>query len=240
MVSVIIPVYNQKEEFLRDAIQSVWMQTYKGRIELIIVDDGSNIPVQSFIINEKIKFIRHEKNTGISAAINSGLNIATGKYICWLSSDDGFYPEKIEKQIIYLKNTGNSLVSTGYNMVFSEGNVFGKNGVEYIPPHNANNLHLLKEEIRRECKINGSTLMFDRSIYEKYGFFDKDFIYCQDWEYWLRIIVKHNIYIGRINEALGYRREHNTNLSNGLYLEKEKLNIKQKEINILKAKYGIY
>jgi glycosyltransferase involved in cell wall biosynthesis len=55
MVSVIIPVFNQKEDFLRDAIQSVWTQTYKGRIQLIIVDDGSDIPVSSYIINEKIK-----------------------------------------------------------------------------------------------------------------------------------------------------------------------------------------
>lgn len=240
MVTVIIPVFNQKEDFLRDAIQSVWMQTYKGRIQLIIVDDGSDIPVSDYIINEKIKFIRHEKNLGISAALNSGLKEAKGKYICWLSSDDSFYPEKIEKQIIYLKNSGQKIVSTGYNLVFTNGNIFNREGLDYIQPQRSINIDSLKQEIKRECNINGSTIMFDREVYEKCGEFDKKFIYCQDWEYWLRMILKHNYYVGSINEPLGYRREHNTNLSNGLYVDQNKINIKNKELKLLRDMYGIY
>jgi glycosyltransferase involved in cell wall biosynthesis len=240
MISVIIPVFNQNEAFLRDAIQSIWMQTYVGRIEVILVDDGSDIPIENYIINKKIKFIRHEKNMGISAALNSGLQHATGKYICWLSSDDSFYPEKLEKQMLYIKKTGHKLVATGYNMVFMDGNVFGKNGLDYIAPHISENINSLKQEIRKECKINGSTLMFDREVFEKCGNFSQEYIYCQDWEYWLRVIVKYNYYIGKINEPLGYRREHKTNLSNGLYLDQDKLKIKTNELNLLRKIYGIH
>lgn len=240
MVSVIIPVFNQREDFLRDAIQSVWMQTYKGRIQLIIVDDGSDIPVSNYIINEKIKFIRHEKNSGISAALNSGIKECNGEYICWLSSDDFFYPEKIEKQIIYLNNTGYDGVCSGYDGVFCDGNVFNKDGHQYFHSHNAKTLNELKELIKKECIINGSTTMIKNDVFKRCGNFDTKYIYCQDWEYWLNIIVKNNIFIGSLDESVGVRREHTTNLSNGLYLSQEKINIKQNELNLLRQNYEIY
>jgi glycosyltransferase involved in cell wall biosynthesis len=240
MISVIIPAFNQKEEFLRDAIQSILNQTYKGRIQIIIVDDGSEIPIETFIKNDKIKFIRHEKNMGISEALNSGIKNASGEYICWLSSDDFFYPEKLEKQIIYLNNTGYDAVSSGYDGVFCDGNVFKRKGSQYFHSHQSQTLDALKEVLRKECIINGSTAMFKRKIFEICGLFDPEYIYCQDWDYWLNIVNVNNIYIGYIDEPLGVRREHTSNLSNELYNNDKKIKIKELEIKKMREKYGIY
>ena len=93
-ISVIMPVYNV-ERFVRQSIESVLNQTYKN-IELIIVDDGSKdssgkICDEYSKKDERIKVI-HKENQGISCARNDGMDIATGKYIMFIDSDD-FYEE---------------------------------------------------------------------------------------------------------------------------------------------------
>lgn len=99
-VSVIIPTYN-REHLIGRAIQSVLNQTYRD-FEIIVVDDGStdNIGevVKSFN-DERIRYIRHEKNKGAAAARNTGIKAAKGEYIAFQDSDDEWLPEKLEKQM---------------------------------------------------------------------------------------------------------------------------------------------
>lgn len=89
-ISVIVPVY-KTEDYLQDCVNSIMNQDYLD-FELILVDDGS--PDQSGKIcdelatrENKIKVI-HKKNGGLSSARNAGLVVATGKYICFIDSDD--------------------------------------------------------------------------------------------------------------------------------------------------------
>lgn len=99
MISIIIPVY-KVEKYLNRCIDSVINQTYRN-IEIILVDDGSpdNCPE---ICNEyaakdsRIRVI-HQKNAGLSAARNAGLDIAQGDYIGFVDSDDYIHPEMYER-----------------------------------------------------------------------------------------------------------------------------------------------
>lgn len=89
-ISVIIPAYNS-EKHIEEAIESVINQTLKD-IEIILVDDGSidetlNICCKYSKLDKRIKVI-HQKNKGISAARNIGIDNATGEYIAFLDSDD--------------------------------------------------------------------------------------------------------------------------------------------------------
>lgn len=88
-ISVIVPVYNVKE-YLEECINSILAQDYEN-YEVILVDDGSNDSSEkicdSYSNIEKIK-IYHKKNGGLSDARNFGLKMATGKYICFIDSDD--------------------------------------------------------------------------------------------------------------------------------------------------------
>ena len=89
-ISVIIPVYNV-EDYIRQSIDSVLNQTYKN-LEIILVDDGSKdnsgkICDEYKNVDERIKVI-HKINSGVSSARNVGIDIATGKYIMFLDSDD--------------------------------------------------------------------------------------------------------------------------------------------------------
>lgn len=97
-VSVIIPVYNV-ERFLRRCIESVQNQGHVN-LEIILVDDGST-DASGMICDAcaekdcRIKVI-HKQNNGVSAARNSGMDIATGEYICFVDGDDYVMPDYVE------------------------------------------------------------------------------------------------------------------------------------------------
>ena len=98
MISIIIPVYNV-EKFLPQCIDSILAQTYKD-FELILVDDGS--PDGSPAIcdsyaqrDERVRVI-HQKNAGVSAARNNGIEHAKSEWISFVDSDDWVEPSYIE------------------------------------------------------------------------------------------------------------------------------------------------
>mgnify|MGYP003373179354 FL=1 len=95
-VSVIIPVYN-RDYSLRDAIESIIIQSYKPS-EIIVIDDGSFFNIVDILKNYKshIKFIKLNNNKGVSSARNKGIENATGNYIAFLDSDDIFLPKKLK------------------------------------------------------------------------------------------------------------------------------------------------
>lgn len=98
-ISVIIPIYNVKD-YVLDCLQSVANQTKKNGIECILVDDrgtdNSMEIAEKFVssYNGMIDFriYHHDKNKGLSAARNSGIREASGKYLFFLDSDDTIYP----------------------------------------------------------------------------------------------------------------------------------------------------
>lgn len=98
LVSVVIPIY-KVEEYLPACVDSVLSQTYRN-LEVILVDDGSpdrcpEIADQYAKLDKRVRVI-HQKNGGLSAARNSGLQIATGEFITFIDSDDYISPEYVE------------------------------------------------------------------------------------------------------------------------------------------------
>jgi len=99
-ISVISPTYNRAHLITR-AVHSVLNQTYQD-FEYIVVDDASTDNTEEVIKgfkDERIKYIKHEKNRGPSAARNTGIKAAKGEYIGFLDSDDEWLPEQAEKQV---------------------------------------------------------------------------------------------------------------------------------------------
>lgn len=108
-VSVIVPIYNV-EKYLTKCIETIMNQTYKN-IEIILVDDGSpdssgNICDEYAKKDNRIKVI-HKDNEGVSAARNSGIDIATGDYVCFVDGDDYVMDDYVE-YLLKLSRTGNS------------------------------------------------------------------------------------------------------------------------------------
>lgn len=98
-VSIIVPIYKIKSSYLKRCIESILKQTYSG-LEIILVDDGS--PDQCGVIcdgyakkDSRITVI-HQKNSGVSVARNAGLEIARGKWVCFIDPDDYVMPNFID------------------------------------------------------------------------------------------------------------------------------------------------
>lgn len=123
-VSVLMPVYNTKEEYFREAIESVLKQSFAD-FELIIVDDCSEPYIAEVVKSYKdgrIRYFRLEKNSGASAARNLAIECAEGEFIAFLDSDDVSLENRLEQQIEYLeKNPHIGCLGTGVKGIGSEG-----------------------------------------------------------------------------------------------------------------------
>src|SRR5262245_35618203 len=97
-VSIIIPCYRQGQ-YLQTAVDSCLNQTY-GDVEVIVVNDGSDDATDEVArgYGDRIRYV-HKKNGGLCAARNSGIKVATGRYMKFLDADDHLAPEAIEWQI---------------------------------------------------------------------------------------------------------------------------------------------
>ena len=164
-ISVIIPVYN-RDSSLKDAVESVLLQTYKPS-EIIIIDDGSFISAKDILKNylSHVKIISHKSNMGVSAARNTGVINSSSKYIAFLDSDDIFLPNKLEMQLKFMKDNSYKISHTNefwyridkwVNQVKSSQRYGGK----------------ILEKILDKCRISPSSLMVEKDIFEKTGLFD--------------------------------------------------------------------
>lgn len=100
-VSVVIPCYNRGDRLLR-TVKSALAQTCES-FEVVIVDDASPIdPISTLgelVDDPRIRVVRHEMNRGASAARNTGLKAARGRFVAFLDSDDDWAPEKLATQL---------------------------------------------------------------------------------------------------------------------------------------------
>jgi glycosyltransferase involved in cell wall biosynthesis len=97
-VSVLMPAYNAQETIV-EAVSSALAQTV-AEIELIVVDDGSRLPVAdvlSGIADERLRIFSRSRNGGVSAARNSGLALARAPLVAQLDADDRWYPDHLER-----------------------------------------------------------------------------------------------------------------------------------------------
>ena len=129
LVSIITPVYNA-ERFIEHTIKSVQIQTY-CKWELILVDDCSkdnSYEIISQFCNEdnRIKYIKLEKNSGAAVARNIAIENAKGRYIAFLDSDDMWTEDKLEKQIEFMKNKDIAFSFTSYELMDEEGRLLNK------------------------------------------------------------------------------------------------------------------
>ena len=129
LVSIIIPVYNGSN-YLKKAIDSALNQTYSN-IEIIVVNDGSTDEGKTEQIaksyGSKIRYIKKE-NGGVSSALNEGIREMKGTYFSWLSHDDEYCADKIEKQIESLKKVNNprTVALCGTEFIDEKSNVLDK------------------------------------------------------------------------------------------------------------------
>ncbi len=180
-ISVIVPCYNHGQ-FISETIDSILAQTYKD-YEIIIVDDGSDDGTTPTALakqkqkDERIKVITHPKNKGLSAARNSGIKAARGKYILPLDSDDRIAPTYLEKTLALI-------IKENADLVYTHTQLFGEQTkINYIP---ADVTEIKKRlpfaNILPECSL------YKKSVCQEFGGYDEKLFGYEDWDLWLHFI----------------------------------------------------
>jgi glycosyltransferase involved in cell wall biosynthesis len=123
-VSVILPTLTRLD-FLRRAIESVLAQTYED-FEIVVVVDGPSPEIASFVSSHpdpRVRLVQRERNGGVAAARNSGLEAARGRYVALLDDDDLWLPEKLARQVPLL-DAGAHVVHSLVYVADGDGNVY--------------------------------------------------------------------------------------------------------------------
>jgi len=179
-ISVILPVYGG-EAYLKQCLDSVLSQTYKN-LEIIIVNDGSPDACPQIIDQYAAKDARviaiHKKNAGYGAAINSGLDIATGEFIAIIETDDWVQQEMFERLIDAYNKFPNPVIKASFNRIsnevlfntqsFAHLCAFDENNMAEIAPENSVELFLLESSIwtglyRRDFLENNHIRFYESS-----------------------------------------------------------------------------
>lgn len=191
LVSVILPTYNRSKR-VQNAINSVLQQTYTNW-ELLVIDDCSTddtAEVVSAYNDDRIKYVRLEKNGGVSNARNEGIKMAAGAYITFIDSDDEFLPTKIEKQYTWMKSSTDPLLK-----IVTCGRIDYRNEQPYlrfIPKEFPDTYRRL---LGRKKGIGAGTpfLMVKADIFKTGDFFfDVSFPAMEDWDFVLKITAQYH------------------------------------------------
>lgn len=127
-VSIITPTYNCGK-YIEATIRSVQAQTYTDW-EMIIVDDGSNDNTEAVVTamarkDERIHYIRNPKNCGAAVTRNRALSEARGEWVAFLDSDDLWLPEKLERQIAFMKEKDYAFTYHNYTVINEQDEPLG-------------------------------------------------------------------------------------------------------------------
>jgi teichuronic acid biosynthesis glycosyltransferase TuaG len=219
LVSIITPTYNS-EKYIRETIKSVQNQTYPNW-EMIIVDDCSTDAtvriIEEIAIQEpRITLIKSDRNSGAGIARGKSIEKAKGKYISFLDADDLWKSEKLQKQILFLKERNLPFTFSSYEWIDEDGNPLYK---EMFSPN----------------PLTYSQLKFCNYIGNVTGIYDVEFFgkipmssirKRQDWIHWLTILKEINTAYP-ITESLAYYRVRKDSISSS-------------KIKLVKYNYRVY
>ena len=185
MISVIIPVYNRADRINR-TIDNIFEQSYND-LEVIVVDDGSSdeieIALSPYLKKKNFSFVRSDKNYGACHARNAGVNLAKGEYIAFQDSDDLWHKNKLEEQLVFLKENKADICICGMQNVYEDGHTtrFHKEGFS-------------QKDITLENELASSFFSTQLIIGKRECFvqepFDERFPRFQDWDLGIRLVKK--------------------------------------------------
>jgi glycosyltransferase involved in cell wall biosynthesis len=170
VVSVIIPCYNRLA-LLKETIASVQAQTFDAW-ELIVADDGSTEPVSDYVeslADPRIHAARLE-HVGIMGAVrNAGAARTRAPYLAFLDSDDLWKPQKLERQMAALRQSGAPWSFTGFEVIDTAGRPAQPGPSSVYRPYRGD---LLTGILTTEAAVPIVSLVVERALFEQVGRFD--------------------------------------------------------------------
>lgn len=208
-VSIVIPAYNAMT-YLPNTLASVLQQTFTD-FEVLIIDDGSTDNIQQWVskvVDPRVKLIS-QTNQGVSAARNTGITHAQGKFIAFLDADDLWEATKLEKQLCcFNKNPELGLVYTWTAFI---DHLEKPTGILITSQAEGN---VWEQIVVRDMISNGSSAMVCKSCFEHIGLFDTQLTTAEDRDMWTRIAAHYSF--GVVKEPLTLYRRHPYNTTNNI------------------------
>lgn len=235
LISIITPTYNCAK-FISETIESVINQTYINW-EMIIVDDCSTDNtkeiVQEYMLRDsRIKYFCLEKNCGAAIARTKAMEIAKGKYMAFLDSDDLWLKNKLQYQLDCMKKNNWNFSCTAYEQINENGELLHKT-IKTISKTDYNRLLL-------DCPVGNSTVMYNVENMGK--FVVPNIKKRNDDALWLQMLKKEKNIYGIDKVLMQYRVRNNSISSNKFQLIKYHwiLYRKIEKISVLRSIYHIF
>jgi len=188
-ISVIIPLYNRREEIGR-AVASALRQSHAPH-EILVVDDASrdgSAEAVAALGDNRIRLLRHERNQGASAARNTGIAAAEGEWIALLDSDDEWAPGKLARQLDTLRAASDVPAAGVSGYVIRDYRTGEERGFAPVPEDTT------LDALVWGCPLGvGSTLLARRSVFAEIGPFATDLPRLEDWEWLMRYLPAHRL-----------------------------------------------
>ncbi|MEX5285467.1 glycosyltransferase [Selenomonas sputigena] len=207
-ISIVLPVYNG-EKYLRESLDSILGQTFADW-ELIAVDDCSTDSTPEILASyaardSRIRVLRNKENQRLPRSLNIGFAEARGGFLTWTSDDNAYYPEALDKMLAYLRRFPEyAMVNADMELLQEEADGTQKRGIsEYF---DADPLRMFVRNYVGAC------FLYRRKVLEEIGGYDPEMFLLEDYDYWLRIMIRYGR-IAHIKEVLYCYRLHAASLS---------------------------
>lgn len=202
-ISVIMGVYNSNIEYLCYSINSILNQTFKD-FEFLICDDGSTNDTLRILYSFKekdprIKIFAHNKNMGLSFALNTCINNSSSKYIARMDDDDFSHPDRLLEQYNFMEEQQN------VGIVGSNVNLFNEDGI-YMSTNAS--LIITKQDFLFNSPLCHPSIMARKEVYLQNGLYStkKNTLRCEDYEFFMRCFAN-GVEIRNIKKCLLDYRE---------------------------------
>lgn len=243
--SVIIPLYN-KEAFIEQTLKHVLSQSFTD-FEIIIVNDGStdgSIEKINLLKDNRIRIL-HQKNQGVSVARNKGMELAEGKYFCFLDADDEWTENYLENLYhTILKFPDAEMYCSRYKTIIGKKKFAYCNLIDLPENYEGFVTDFFKSSIISRV-AHTSAVAVDRNVFRTIGGFDIEISSGQDLDYWIRIALRYSVVICK-NITLIYNYLHynqslsKTNINNKKLPDFEKFAVYEKINPSLKKFLDLY
>jgi hypothetical protein len=206
LISVVLPVHDGGK-FLAAAIDSILRQAH-ANLELIVIDDGSSddsAAIAASYADPRLRLVRNERNLGLVATLNRGLELARGEFIARMDADDVAVPERLALQLQRMI-ADPELAVLGTNITYADasGKIVGH--PRSLPCGSA----LLRWRLLRGTCLYHPTVMLRRATLgdERYS---AEYIHAEDYDLWLRLSRRHRL--DNLPQSLLLHRRHGQSVS---------------------------
>ena len=205
-VSVILPTFN-RPEFLQRALDSLVAQTF-GDFEVVVVNDGGaamEALLDAYATKLLITYVRHGKNRDRSAARNSALAMARGRYIAYLDDDDRYQPDHLETLIDTLRRGKHQIAYSDATWVLEQK---GPTGYQTIRPILTRSKPFDTDQLMVANYVPLVSVVHERACVDEVGGFDEQLGTNEDWDLLIRLALRYSFHhIDKVTAQISWRED---------------------------------